>query len=323
MAERVWLSWEIQRRNRTLSPYLNAKLFELDIKHSWWKRYPLAIVKTLGILRAEKPRVIFAQNPSLILALFAVTYAKLFNKVVVLDAHNAGLFPLEGRYPLLNWIARGLARRADLTIVSNAGLVERVSAWGGNAVAVPDPFPELPAPGSNTPLKRAFNVLFICSWADDEPYREVIEAARGLPDDVSIYMTGNSKGAEDPEGVGVPEAIELTGFVSDEEFTRLLFACDAVMVLTTREDCLVCGGYEGVSAGKPLILSDTEALRQYFSRGSVYVNNTAASIGEAINEVRQHYDGLATQLVELKIERDSEYQETIRRSNELVSEMSR
>src|SRR5262245_25632217 len=95
-SQRIWITWETQRRNRTLSEKVDAELYEIDIHAHRLLRYPLSLIKTLAILLRRRPRLLFVQNPSLVLALFAVIYGRVFCKLVVVDAHNAGLFPAEG-----------------------------------------------------------------------------------------------------------------------------------------------------------------------------------------------------------------------------------
>ena len=175
MSDRVWVAWETQRRNRSLSAVLGARLYELDVGGSAYRRYPVVIYKTISLLVKEKPRIIFSQNPSLILALLSVVVSRVFKKKLIVDAHNAGLFPFEGRYPLLNWVASGVCKRADLTIVSNVELEKYVVDHGGRAVSIPDPIPSIKVPSVLPKLKGNFNVLFVCSWSDDEPFMEVIE----------------------------------------------------------------------------------------------------------------------------------------------------
>ena len=59
---------------------------------------------------------------------------------------------------------------------------------------------------------------------------------------------------------------------------------DATIDLTTRENCLVCGAYESLAAGKPMILSKTRALMNYFSQAAVYVEHTAEDLERGIHE---------------------------------------
>jgi glycosyltransferase involved in cell wall biosynthesis len=51
----------------------------------------------------------------------------------------------------------------------------------------------------------------------------------------------------------------------------------------------VCGAYEAISAGKPLVLSNTKALRNYFGDFATYVNNDASSICAGIETILQNY----------------------------------
>ena len=65
----------------------------------------------------------------------------------------------------------------------------------------------------------------------------------------------------------------------------MLYSADAIIDLTTRENCLLCGAYEAVACGTPLILSNTKTLRNYFNSGSVYVDNTVESIQAGVEEM--------------------------------------
>jgi len=307
MSERLWITWEAQRRNRTLSTLVNAKLYEFDIHLPRLLRYPVAIWKTLTCLVTEKPHVIFAQNPSIILTCLVVFYANLLSKKVVIDAHNAGLFPAEGKYRSLNWLASKLFRWTTITIVTNDELVKYIEKLKGKATAIPDPIPDIEPPPQVKPLQGTFNVLFICSWAEDEPFLEVLRAAAILDKDTCIYITGNSKGKEKQLDIPLPDNVVLTGHIADQEFNSLLFSCDTVMVLTTRENCLLCGAYEGVSAGKPLLLSNTSALRNHFSRGALYVENSADLIAVAIESASMRRSELGNEVKVLRNIRRDEY----------------
>jgi glycosyltransferase involved in cell wall biosynthesis len=318
MTDRIWISWEHQRRNRTLSPYVNAKLYELNINSPWWIRYPVAVTRTLGIFVKERPHTIFAQNPSIVLAILATVYARLTNKTIILDAHNAGLFPVEGKSRLLNWLAARITKLATLTIVSNTELVKLVDSLGGRSFAIPDPIPVIEPVDNDDSSGNTFTVLFICSWSEDEPYREVLKSGECLEPDVRICITGNSKGLAATENATLSKNIELTGYVSDDAFSGLLYSADAVMVLTTRSNCLLCGAYEGVSAGKPLILSDTPVLREYFDKGSIYVENSADSICLGIKMLRAEYEKYVREVGSLKAERNLEFNRTISDFNKLL-----
>lgn len=307
MTKRIWITWETQRRNRTLSRELGARLFEFDLKANRYARYLIAFGKTLAVFIKERPAQIFVQNPSLVLSFIAVSYGQLLNIPVIVDAHNAGVYPFDGRKEWANRIAVYIFRHAAFTIVTNEALAMHVRGRGGRPAIVPDPLPEFEPQPAKRQLNGAFNVLFICSWATDEPYEEVIKAALLLDKTTCIYITGNSKGREKNLGLAIPENIILTGYLSEENFVEMLFSSDIVMDLTTREDCLVCGAYEAVAAEKPLILSDTEALRQYFYKGVLYTDNTAQNLAELINKSIKNKDNLTCEILELKNQISTEW----------------
>jgi glycosyltransferase involved in cell wall biosynthesis len=180
-------------------------------------------------------------------------------------------------------------------------------------VVLPDPLPPLTRPATVDRLEGRLNILFICTWASDEPYLEVLRAAAMLDPEIRIYITGNSRGRERSFQGPLPPNVVLTGYVGEPEFQRLLFACDAVMDLTTRENCLLCGAYEATAAERPMVLSDTRCLRDYFDRGAVYADNTAAGIVAAVRELADNYSGLCRQIKQLRLERSEQWQESLQR----------
>ncbi|WP_339668557.1 glycosyltransferase [Dasania marina] len=297
---RLWITWEVQRRNKSISKALNAKLIELDIKGGAAGRYLKAIFISLRALRTEQPRQLFVQNPSIVLATLAV-FIGIFSKIkIVVDAHNSGIRPLEGRSKFINSWSDFLLRRADLTIVTNNALFKYVESKGGQAVILPDALPELIKTGQPIDIKTGRNVLFICSWAEDEPYLNVLEAAALLDTSINIYITGNWQKCKDVVRKDIPSNVVLTGFVSESYFDGLLSAVDVVMDLTTRDDCLLCGAYEGVAAGRVMVLTDTPVLREYFNSGVVYTDNTSQGIAQSIKVSFDDFDRLSEDVVQLR-----------------------
>ena len=296
----AWITWEHQRRNIGVSSGLGVPLFELAFKGGRLKRYAKSLLATARVLTTKKPAVLFVQNPSIVLALTAVVWGRLRGRPVIVDAHNAGLTPLEGRSALMNRAAAFIARHASLTIVSNAALMPIVERYRGRPFVLPDPIPELPAGTPPEGTDSALRVLFICTYASDEPYAAVVQAARAFAKDVKVYITGRLKAEHEALRQEAPPNVIFTGFVPEDRFIGLLHAADVVMDLTTRDNCLVCGAYEGVAAGKALILSDSQATREYFSRGVVYTDNTPESIEQCLREALAARVRLADEIAQLR-----------------------
>jgi len=94
--------------------------------------------------------------------------------------------------------------------------------------------------------------------------------------------------------------VRLTGFLPEEAYVALLGSADVIVDLTAIEDCLVCGAYEAVALGRPLVTSDTAALRGYFRQGTVYSRHDSVSLAAAITYALAHRDRLAAEMRELK-----------------------
>jgi hypothetical protein len=292
----VWITWEHQIRNQGLSKAFGYILYEIDLdsKYSLWKRYVLSILKTILIVFREKPGIVVVQNPSIFLGLLAVIIQPFFKYKLVMDAHNSGIYPFNNKYQVLNHISRFLQRCVTVTIVTNQTLAEVVTNNGGRVCILPDVLPEVPAALKKVHLDGRINIVFICSYHDDEPYMEVIQAARQFEDDTVFYITGNHKGRIRGDTLG--SNVRLTGFIPVIEYWSLLNSADIIMDLTTRENCLVCGAYESVALFKPMILSDTTATKEYFSIGAVYTKPTVTSIVDSVNEAIKKFKELSEQV---------------------------
>jgi|TARA_B100001057_G_C22850343_1_gene950718 glycosyltransferase involved in cell wall biosynthesis len=286
----IWVTWEHQTRNKSLSGLLGIPLHEIVSEKKGVKRYAESLLKTFQLIRSCKPDVVFCQNPSIVLGFFCVLVKKLLSFSLIVDEHNAGIFPLDGRNRVLNWVAQYIIRNADAVIVTNTSLANQCRSWCGNPIVVEDPLPDFAGQYSaNLPVfsglaredRRPFELLFICTWAPDEPYLNVLQAAEAFSSEtLKITVTGNYNGKLNVSEL--PDCVHLTGFLSKQDYVSQLANTDGVLVLTTREDCLNCGAYEAVSLLKPGILSDTSALRQYFSSGFLFTDN---SVGDLIHRI--------------------------------------
>lgn len=305
MTKLLWVSWEDQRRNRSLAQQLDAELYEFagTLGRPWPVRYLLNARATIGIYRRRRPRTVICQNPSAVLALLTVLLRRRFGYRVGLDTHNAG-FAID---PWAPWYLRRLAlwlqRRADFVIAHNDALAALVKDRGGTVIALPDPLPTI----QDRPplaLPRPFNLLFICSFNADEPYQAVFEAARSLGPEIGIYVTGTPPTALRADDL--PAAVVLCGRLPWERYDQLLRSVNGVIDLTTREHCLLCGAYEAVAAGQPMVLSRTTTLMGYFDRGAVFTDNRAAgtphAIWPAILELRAREAELRREVASLRTE---------------------
>lgn len=287
--DRVWIAWERQRRSLNLSARLGARLMLCLDEDKGWKRYPLSVRKTLAELRTRRGRTVVVQNPSMVLAAMGCLFRKVLGYSLVVDRHSNFSFLAQGKPGLKRKLSDLLSgytiRNANVTIVTNGELADRVERAGGRAFVLPDPFPQrFPrasldmAATEPRPEGAPREILFVSSWSFDEPIAATMEACRNLQDLVIVRITGRPK----PEYArllrNAPPNFIATGFLEEDRYFSLMARCDAVMAVTDRAATLVCGGYEGAALEKPLILGDTKALRAYFDAGCVYTDGTAADV---------------------------------------------
>lgn len=303
--KRIWITWLNQRRNKELSKSLRCTLYEFQYNGSRLLRYIFLSIKTIKIINSQTPTIIFAQNPSLLLPILLLLVRNFFRFKLVVDAHNAGLAPLEGKYATLNNLARIVQRKSDLTLVSNSALRDIVRANGGRAFVLPDKIPYIPQK-NGIPLRGDYNFLLVCSFSRDEPISQAISAMSELSETIFLYISGNYSKIESSL-TDIPDNVIFTGFVSDEEYFNLLHSVDGVLNLTYRDNCLLCGAYETVSVGKPLILSNKTALKNYFNRGAVFVENTKKGIKKGILEIVEDGERLCNEAEELRKELSSSW----------------
>ncbi|MGF2734997.1 glycosyltransferase [Marinobacter sp. DUT-1] len=288
--EIIWVTWENHRRSIVLAEELGAHYCFVKSNEIFIFRHLIKAIKTVKIIYKNRKGLIVVQNPSRILAALAAMMKLFFRFPLVVDRHTN--FRL-GKGITINpaiWFviicSEFSLKIADLTIVTNDFLKKMVERKGGRSLVLHDKVPEIKPPHKKPNLPAGFNILFVCTYAPDEPYNEVINAAKHLPNDFHIHITGNyEKAGIKAASSQIPANVHLLGFVPIEDYEAYLFYCDIVMVLTSSEWVILCGGYEAAAVRKPLITSKTQALYEFFQSNAFYTGHAPESIAEAIKEV--------------------------------------
>lgn len=276
----LWVSWHEHRRTTSITEALGAELVIINLDYrTRIVRYIIGTVKTWRLFKKKQPSSVIVQNPSFMLAFIAVLWKPYFHYTIGVDTHNSG-FGLHRKNPVLHWILKYIQTNSDFVIAHNNHIHSLVADESKKVVVIPDPVPIIPeVPPLN--LKKQSKILFICSFSKDEPYREVVDAAKMVPGDCHIYITGHYENHIDPEII--PPNVSLLGWVSLEKYNALLKTVDVIMALTNREACLLCGAYEAVAVRCPLITSNTDVLRSHFNKGVVYTGHSPEELAGAIN----------------------------------------
>lgn len=285
MQRALFLTWIAHQRTRNLAERLDLPLIELLTKRRGLARYAELLVRTLRTLSSRRPAVLIAQTPSQILAVIALLMRTVFRYRLVLDAHNEAVEPYLHRSRTVLTVTNWLLRRADLVIVSNRQLADVVTRVGGRPLILPDALPRVPAASTRT-LNGPCTAVVISTYAGDEPIAAVFEAARAIGPAMHFYLTGNAAKCPPALRATLPENVTLTGFLSEPDYWSTLASCDIVIDLTTMDNCLVCGAYEAIALGKPLLLSRNQASVDLFTGLADFTQNEPQEIAAALLRLR-------------------------------------
>jgi Glycosyl transferases group 1 len=251
---------------------------------AWAKpvRYVVSAIRTTTYLLARQPKSVIATNPPVFPALIALAYARIARVPMLLDSHPSAFGVADDRVatwlmPVHAW----LARHADSTLVASDRLAEIVLTWGGRADIVHEAPPDWTVRRAG-PLGRQPRVVFVGVFAADEPFEQMIDAARMLPS-VDVQITGDLRACRREIISDAPPNVAFTGFLRSHDYPRLLEGADIVVALTREPPAGTRAAYEAVYAGRPLIVSDFPLFRALFPY-AVVVENNPISIARGVEE---------------------------------------
>ena len=121
-------------------------------------------------------------------------------------------------------------------------------------------------------MGAGFNVALIATFAKDEPIGAIFEAVRGT--DLKLYVTGNQSKLAAQDAARVPDNVRFTGFLAEQDYWDLLRGSDAIIDLTLKPNCLVCGAYEALAIGRRSCCRRTASM-ELFGDGVAYTDTPA------------------------------------------------
>jgi glycosyltransferase involved in cell wall biosynthesis len=294
----MFVAWTgFQRRQVSMAAHCGFQMLFLPVaRHAGVLRkawaYVHHAVQTYRALRAARATEVWVQLPQVPLLWVALAYRAFAGQPVrvVADCHNAQLRPPWSNFPLALWALR----RADAVLVHNQDMLDqaRQLGWPMHKVRVLEDVP--PVGKAQAPDGRARRlitaskpwVVFPGSFSADEPIREILAAARLVPD-VQFVLTGRTETARRSghQLDSLPSNVVLPGFLPVEVFDDLLREADVVLGLTKVEGIQLSVCNEALGFGRPLVTSDTQLLRSMFGAAAVLVDTSnAASIAEGCRE---------------------------------------
>lgn len=319
MSKSIFITWERHQRTRSLCEKLDITLFEIVSSKKGLARYWDTIQKTLSILKSHKPRVLFVQNPSIVLSMLAVCLKYWFNYQLIVDAHNEAVEPFIHNNVIVRALAKFIIAHSEKTIVTNSILADKVHSNRGNAIVLPDFLPNI-QPRDYLPQAEngEFEITLICTYANDEPYEEVFKALAALGNKAQLNVTGKIPAKIDTNKI--PDNVKLLGYLSEHDYWETLFKSHIIIDLSTMNNCLVCGAYESLAIQKPLLLSKNEASLNLFGEYAIHVDNTSESIKAGIEELINSYDALASTISTFKSSFTIREQKNIEQLKSLVDQ---
>ncbi len=304
---RVWITWEDHRRSKELANAFSASYILFVSNRDRWARYIILAFKTVMFLTKNKPRVVFCQNPSIVLASLLCALKSIFKYQLIVDRHsNFKFHTLQSKHPiwvLFHMLSNYSLRRANITIITNQYLKEFVESKKGVACVLPDKLPEMGF-AKERPIKDGANITFISTFSDDEPIFEVVEAAKLLGNGFNVFITGGYrkyKKIDELNAVKPTNAI-LTGFLPEEKYQEQLASSDLIIIITTFEYTLTCGAYEAVTLEKPMLLGQTKTIQDYFNKGALYTSLAPKDLAENIKKALAERERLGVEVKQLKEE---------------------
>lgn len=311
---RVFVAWTgISRRSEQIAGKLNMSYFRFDrssgnaIKRSG--KLLTNSLRTLLLFFRIRPKTVFTYHVHPLISCIGMIYKSISGCRLVCDLHTGAyvdyhVFPLN----ILNYY---VWQRADRILLHNREsgkyLRSKHRLLAQKIFVLEDPIPVFPE--HHDTLSRKWDVdgtsgVLVSRFRPDEPIEAFLEAAGNFPS-VKFFLTGRYEAARFPIHELVPQNVYLTGFIPDNEYIALLRSVNFIIVLTDWEMTLVSGGYETLAVKKPLIVSDTRTLRDYFSKHAVYTDNKPDGISQAISKLianLDHYESLTKKLSRQKKE---------------------
>ncbi len=280
-------------------------------------RYLIEWIKAWAVLFREQPRFIHVTNPPVLAPLNVWIYCKLTGARFMMDTHSPALYSKDWGWTLP--LQRFLSRQAVVNVVDQVRFKKMFESWGARAIILAKA-PGIPIHLDGEPRPEpsgSFDVMVVNTFNIDEPLAPILDAARVLPD-VRFFITGDTQLGDPAVLAAAPKNVVFTGYLKKDAYWKQMHAARAVMVLTTYEYSLLGGAQDSMVLGKPAILSRQPSLTDYFTKGAVFVENTAEGIAQGVTSAMQAEQLLARDMRELAQEKRALWQGNFRVLQELV-----
>ena len=316
----LYISWTWLRRADSIAERLGIPSYTIQCFRRGLPlplvmvKYVLQLLSTFFLLLRERPRVVFVTNPPSFAVFPVYLYAKLFRAKYVMDSHS-GCFT-QRHWQRLSWLQRFFSRAAEFSLVHNNDNARVLERWQVSYEVFPSLPPELPVVSKPRGEERPL-VVFICSHHPDEPIEEFLSAADSLGKEAADFVVTGKPHQETEERC--PSHVRLAGYLSEDDYLDLLVRADVLVALTKNDATLLYGAQEAIALHKPLVLTGTATLREYFPAGTVFTENSPDHLALAMTDALLRRDELADAMAAFEVGYRAEGEKRLERVWERVS----
>lgn len=284
-------------------------------------RYSRLWRETRKFLKQRSPKTVIVMQPPVV-ALWAVRSVRIPGMRVAGDLHTGAFDD-----PKWKWATRSLLRslrHPDLAIVTNEALAKAARKQGADALVLHDLIEDYPETLNDQeydePLLKSLAgkefILVPLAYAYDEPL-EALSSASHRNADIKWVFTGRAPDSFIAECN--PDNSIFPGFVSRDDYLRLLGSSTVVIAPTTEENTMQRAGYEAMCASKALITSNTKVLRDFFDDAAIITDPTSDGFTNAVAEALMKQDELQEKIALLKVKRIAEQDAGLKQLQEWIA----
>uniref|UniRef100_A0A7V3ZVT7 Glycosyltransferase n=1 Tax=candidate division WOR-3 bacterium TaxID=2052148 RepID=A0A7V3ZVT7_UNCW3 len=292
---------------------LKGELIKIPVKNRF--SYLLNFIKTLLILKKKKKDFLFLEIPPIYLI-----YLILFFKRKVMVVSHSNIFLLD------NWWHRFqlsclkfFLKKTKGLILHNEKLLELVKDCPVRKLVIEPPPRKLKTVVPKEEKSEKKKALIILSFSTDEPIAELIKSCEETKE-IDFYFSGDYRKFSKTFFFPKVKNIFFTGYLSEEEYEKLLVTVDFIIGLTTRDYTCLQSGYDALGVEKPFLTSDKEVLKKYFFKGTIFVKNEKEDIKRGIREILEKYEILKKEIRELKLIKMEKWKKNIKALKEIIED---
>lgn len=310
----VFISWTAYNPHSSLlNDAFNGQIFYvknlINTRGILWKLfffldYFYKCIKTISIIKKNKPDIVIVQNPPSIVPILAVLLSYLKKYKLVVDSHNGAFEKPWSSIPIYKWSLR----KANIVIVHNYEIYRRLKSdvkYGEiNFRILNSRLSEFKDIKKDESIDTPY-ILVVSTFASDEPMDILLEGLRlynrNNTGKLKFKLTGNYNKKkllydtykDDPN-------IEFLGFVSNLEYKKLILNALGIISLSSRDDVQQFALMESIGAGIPFISNNNITNRSLFGDKMVLFEINPQNISEGIEFFMKNKNKFEQNILTLK-----------------------